>query len=670
MNHQQTNTARDTPGAKRSQRPHSTVSVNSGRHECCEQHPTKKRRTPAPNEPTDRIACQPNEPLVAWHRVFFQSEPNTMSARYPIFVKRDLDGFFGLAIDNLVQLLLILTLCKSFCGMTGQDGRFITEHILPGVAVSLLIGNLFYALQAHWVARREGRSDVTALPYGINTPSLLVYVFFVMMPTYQRTGSAQLAWQMGLIACLGSGVIEFFGAFVAEKLRRNTPRAALLSTLAGIAIAFISMTFALQIWQRPIIAMAPMAVVLLVYFAGSRFPLGLPGGFVAVALGVALAWLLPDAWTDVSLSAAAVTNAWSQQGHFLPKWAGGHIWLLLTKHPGEILTLTSVIIPMGLFNVIGSLQNIESAEAGGDVFATGPSLAVNGIGTIAAALFGSCFPTTIYIGHPGWKDMGARAGYSTLNGLFMTVICLTGTVGVIAAVIPLEAGIAIVLWIGIVITAQAFQTTPVRHAPAVAIGLFPAVAAFGATIMAGAFMEANRNPTGATELRLVAVADFPTSNETTTQPATQSAMRLAATTMQDLLESKEANLGENAMVSGFLIHGMNILERGYIFTCMIMAAISAFLIDRRFFHAAGWSIAAAILTALGLMHAYQLQGNIVDYLPIFTWHVDESIFTYRAFPVAIGYLMMAIIFYIAGHWTRHHTPPTDDPIEDARMSNT
>ena len=120
---------------------------------------------------------------------------------------------------------------------------------------------------------------------------------------------------------------------------------------------------------------------------------------------------------------------------------------------------------MGIINVVGSLQNIESAEAAGDRFPTMPSLAVNGIGTIVASLFGSCFPTTIYIGHPGWKALGARSGYSILNAFFISFICLSGLVNLIFNVIPIEAGAAIVLWIGIIMTAQAFQTTPLRHAP-------------------------------------------------------------------------------------------------------------------------------------------------------------------------------------------------------------
>ena len=617
-------------------------------------------------------------------------------ARYPIFVKRDLDGFFGLAIDNLVQMLMIISLCGVFCGMSGANAYLVTGCIMPGVAVSLLIGNIFYALQAHWVARREGRSDVTALPYGINTPSVLVYVFFVMMPTYQRTGNAQLAWQMGLIACFGSGLIEFSGAFIAERIRRNTPRAALLSTLAGIAITFISMMFALQIWQRPLVAMAPLAIVLLIFFARSRFPLGLPGGLVALAVGTGLAWLLPmiGITTDVPMDAQAVREAWAGKDRYLPQWAGGAIWAALTQDPKQILVLLSVIIPMGLFNVIGSLQNIESAEAGGDVFATGPSLAVNGLGSLAAALFGSCFPTTIYIGHPGWKALGARAGYSTLNGLFMTAICLTGTVTLISKAVPLEAGIAIVLWIGVVITAQAFQTSPVRHAPAAAIGLFPAIAAWGATLVTGAFVEANRNPINYS-LRSVPVAGWPASADlgslpseppglapaTTsrpvvakTQPATTQPrlspdtepQRPVAATMQDLLESSHSLLGRGASVNGFLIHGLHILERGYIFTCMIIAAVSAFLIDRRFFAAAGWSLAAAVFTFLGLMHAYQLSGNVVDYWLIGTETMPGA-YTYNAYPLVVGYLLMAGVFIAMGYLDRDKQIPPEDTVEAGRL---
>jgi AGZA family xanthine/uracil permease-like MFS transporter len=530
------------------------------------------------------------------------------------FVRRDLDGFFGLFIDNLVQLLLIISLCGALCGMTGTDARFITHVILPGAAVSILVGNVFYASQALRIARRENRDDVTALPYGINTPSLLVYVFFVMAPVYSQTGSARAAWQMGLLACFGSGLIEFLGSFVAEYVRKSTPRAALLSTLAGIAIGFISMTFALQIWTRPLVAMVPMGIVLITYFSGVRFPLGLPGGLIAVVVGTILAWALPADWTRLAISVEGIGTAWEQRGLCLPHWSGGTLWEVITRDPREWLPFLSVIIPMGLFNVAGSLQNIESAEAGGDRFDTRSSLAVNGMGTILASLFGSCFPTTIYIGHPGWKGLGARAGYSTLNGVVITVICLTGTVTLINSVVPMEAGIAIVLWIGIVITAQAYQATPQAHAPAVALGLFPAIAAWGATVAFGAFMTARGDPVNPNN----------------------------AWTMQMLLQGEPA-----ADLNGFLLHGLIVLERGYIFTCMILAALSACLIDRKFFTAALWSAIGAVVTFLGICHAYQLSVNTVDSLLIAVRPAQGAI-AYRAHEVAIGYLLMALLFLVLG----------------------
>lgn len=550
-----------------------------------------------------------------------------MSARYPLFVRRDLDGFFGLFIDNLVQLLLIVFLCSTQCGMTGDSAYLLTQHILPGAAVSILLGNVFYAWQAHRLAKREGRSDVTALPYGINTPSLLVYVFFVMAPTYRKAveegvaDPARLAWQVGLLACVGSGLIEFLGSFVAESIRRRTPRAALLSTLAGIAIGFIAMSFALQIYQKPLIAMVPLAVILITYFSRAPFPLQLPGGMIAVALGTLAAWLLtglstvwpsaPEWVTSSAMSHDALRESVHVLGWVPPQFVGGRLWHLIMD--GELwLAHLSVIVPMGLFNVIGSLQNIESAEAAGDRYHTCASLAANGLGTLSAALFGSCFPTTIYIGHPGWKGLGARAGYSTLNGGVITALCLTGAVGLVNRLIPVEAGVAIVLWIGIVITAQAFSATKTEHAPAVAVGLFPAIAAWGMTVVQGAFFVAGGN------------------------------------TMQQVLSASPA-----AQLSGFLMHGMISIERGFIFTCMMLAAISAFLIDRKFFTAGMWTLVAAACALIGITHAYQLTGNDVQFLFVHAEPISGAL-AYRAGPIALGYALMAAVFFAFGVYQRSH----------------
>ena len=214
--------------------------------------------------------------------------------RYPIWVRGDLDGFFGLMVDNLVQVLTIVTFGTYICGFPPE---LIFTRILPGVAVSLIIGNVFYGLQAQYIARKYRRPETTALPYGINTPSVFAYVFFIMGPVYSFNvkplgpeAAADLAWKAGLLACLVSGVIEFFGAFMAERLRRVTPRAALLGVLAAVGITFIASDFAFRIYTRPLVGLLPLGILLLAYFGHFRFPCRLPGGLLVILFGAALAW--------------------------------------------------------------------------------------------------------------------------------------------------------------------------------------------------------------------------------------------------------------------------------------------------------------------------------------------------------------------------------------------
>ena len=480
-------------------------------------------------------------------------------------VRGDIDGFFGLFIDNLLQLLLIVVLCRTVCGL---PDNLIWQRILPGAAISILLGNLFYAWQARRLMKATGRDDVTALPYGINTPSLFAFIYLIMAPVYRQTQDATLAWQAGLFACFASGVIETAGALVADWLRRYTPRAALLSALAGIAITFIAMLFVFQLFASPAIAVIPMLLILFTYAGRLKLPLGLPGGLLAVLIGVGIAWVMRamdyGEWQPAGESASLAFS--------MPRPAVTDLLTVLGS--GVRWDFFAVIVPMGLFNIVGSLQNLESAEAAGDRYETRPSLLANGVGTLAASLLGSAFPTTIYIGHAGWKAMGARAAYSVLNGIVITAICLSGAVSLVLQFVPLEATLGILLWIGIIITAQAFSQVPSRHAVAVAFGLVPALAAWSYHLIR----------------TTQSVAYFSAGG-----PKGQVASRLA---FPSLVEPLAGEL--------IYLHGICALNQGYLFTCMIFAATLVYVIDRRFLAAAGWMAAAAVLSCIGLIHAYEL----------------------------------------------------------------
>jgi len=466
------------------------------------------------------------------------------------FVRGDLDGFIGLFVDNLLQLLLIITLCPLVCGIPAV---IVTVHILPAAALSILLGNFFYAWQGWRLARRTGREDVTALPYGINTVSLIAFIFLIMGPIWRETGDPVKVWQAGVFACLLSGLMELAGAFIADPLRRWAPRAALLSALAGVAITFISMGFAFQIFASPAIALAPMILIVVAYAAKVRLPIGIPAGLSAILLGVASAWVLRAIGLPSFEPAGDIVP-----GVYLPvPDARGLTAFFAADGFWEFLP---VIFPMALFNVLGSLQSLESAEAAGDRYATRSSLAMNGVGSLVAGLFGSAFPTTIYIGHPGWKAMGARVGYSALNGVVVALLCFTGAAAITLRVVPLEATLGILIWIGVVMTAQAFQETPKRHALAVAVGLIPALAGWALVLV-------------------------------------ETALRAAGTNIVDTMPK----FGGDLSVAGLIA-----LSQGFLLTSMGLAAIVAFAIDHRFLASGTAAFACAACSSVGLIHTYRI----------------------------------------------------------------
>ncbi|NNJ84732.1 MAG: hypothetical protein HKP13_07360, partial [Gammaproteobacteria bacterium] len=354
-----------------------------------------------------------------------------------LFVRKDIDGFLGLFIDNLVNLLII---DATLTGLFKMDPSVVHGRILPAAVISILIGNIYYTLMARRIAAAEGRTDVTALPYGISTPIMFVYLFLIIGPVYWATNDADLAWKVGMASALLGGIVEFLGSFLGGYLRRITPRAAMLGTLAGIAITFIAMKPTLGIWENPLIGFVPMTIILIGFVARVAMPFNIPVGLLAVAIGTAIAWI--TGFMDGSSLDQSVQNV----GIRIPLPAISEIIGGLAA----IAPFLAVIIPMGIYNLLETMQNVESASAAGDNYDTKKVMMADGTGTIIGALLGSCFPTTVYIGHPGWKAVGARQGYTLINGFVLFVIGSLGLVSIAGAIIPKEVAFCILLYIGLV----------------------------------------------------------------------------------------------------------------------------------------------------------------------------------------------------------------------------
>ncbi len=409
----------------------------------------RARCDPAPSGIVLTRPCRPAIPFAVRH----EGTPR-------LFSTGDLSAFWALFADNLANLILIMVVCRSVFGMPAE---IVYGRILPGLGVALVVGLSIYAALAFRLARREGRSDVTALPYGISTPIMFVYLFGVIGPVHSATGDGLLAWRVGLAAACFGGLIEVAGSLAGPWLKRHLPRAGMLGTLAGIALVFIAAVPLAEIFEHPAIGLPAMAVVLVGLVALVRLPGGVPAGLAAILLGVIIGLLTGE--TRPSLENVAL---------YLPTPVLGDLLLgfrALLENPW----IVAIVVPAEVYNFIETMNNVESAEAAGDRYPVGSCQVVDGLGTIAGALFGSAFPTTVYIGHPGYKRMGGRAGYALGVGVVLFLAAIFGGLAFLHTLVPMAAVAPILVFVGLVITAQAFQASPARHGMAVALAMLPHV---------------------------------------------------------------------------------------------------------------------------------------------------------------------------------------------------
>lgn len=385
-----------------------------------------------------------------------------MKQVYPVFKREDFDGFFALFQNNLANFVLI---ALSMISM-GFPNSIVFGRVIPGAAVAVFVGNLYYAHMAKKLAIKEGRTDVTALSYGISTPVMFIYLFGVLSPALKLTGDPDLAWKIGMAACFLGGVVEVLGSVIGRWVRKHVPRAAMLGALAGVAFAFIGGELLFKTYEMPIIGMVVLGIILIGLVAKKPMPFKIPASLFAIIIGTVLAYLFGDA------QVSQIKEGLDTVSFYAPVPTLGFIQgigMLFT----EMLSLLAILLPISIYNFVETMNNVEAMAAAGDDYDVQESQIADGVGTIIGTLFGGVFPTTVYIASIGSKWMNAGRGYSVLNGI---VFLLASTFGVIAAmsqIIPVPVIAPILVFVGISMVSQAFSSVQNNHYPAVVLAMFP-----------------------------------------------------------------------------------------------------------------------------------------------------------------------------------------------------
>jgi len=500
----------------------------------------------------------------------------SMTFKPRIWVPGDWNAFFGFGTNILVNLLTLTGLLLFVLKMPAD---IVFGRILPATGLMLCLSTMYYAWLAYQLAQKTGRSDVCTLPSGISVPHMFIVTFVVMLPITMATGDPIKGWEAGLTWVFVQSFILMIGGFAGPWIRRVTPRAALLGTLAGVSITFIAMRPALQTFMTPVIGIVCMAIILAGWFGGVRYFKGMPAGLVAIAVGMLIAWgSTAFGFSIGGMSVKGLTDSLANFGFSIPLPAFGHVFSGF-EYIGIILVTA---IPFGIYDLVEALDNVESAAAAGDSFPTTRVLTADGVISLIGCLMGNPFINAVYIGHPGWKAMGGRIGYSAATGVMVIVLAWFGILSVMMALVPVVAIVPILLYIGMLIGSQAFQETPRSHAPAIMLALMPNLAAWTVNQIDNSLGAAGLN---------------------------------AATVGIDKLAN-----------NGVLYEGLHVLGGGATLSGLVLGAIAVFIIERQFAKAAGFATAGAVLTFFGLMHG-------------------EAVGIGQSPMVAIAYLLIAGFFY-------------------------
>src|SRR5215510_14977507 len=313
--------------------------------------------------------------------------------RPAIWTSGDWNAFFGFGTNILVNMLVLTGLLRFVLKMPDS---LVFGRILPALGLMMCLSTMYYAWLAYRLAEKTGRRDVCALPSGVSVPHMFIVTFVIMMPITLKTGDPVKGWSAGLVWVFFQSFILMIGGFIAPYIRRITPRAALLGTLAGVSITFISMRPALEMFMTPVIGLTCFAIILVSWFGGVKYPKGIPAGLVAIAAGMLLAWgsnLFGPGIGGMSIS--KVSTAASNFGFSVPIPAIGHVFSGF-EFLGIILVTA---IPFGIYDLVEAMDNVESAEAAGDHYPTTRVLTADGVVSLIGCLMGNPFINAVYIGH-------------------------------------------------------------------------------------------------------------------------------------------------------------------------------------------------------------------------------------------------------------------------------
>src|SRR6202521_2342881 len=453
----------------------------------------------------------------------------------------DIDATVAQVGFNVAQMIIPAFLLVP----VGIAMGFSVAHLLPGFALGFFVGSMGLTALAVGLAKREGRTNVTAHVYINNVPGIIAYTLSIMLPVYLKTRDQERPWGVAAAAGVVTGLIKLIAAPLAGTIRQFIPKPAMMTVFGAAMYSYLALVLLQRIFDQPLVGIIALAIVAAAVLANVpitkwRIPPFLVAWLIPLAVGLAVGYVHP-AWQGISLTLPFVKT---------PR---------MFEALGVALPYLSVIAPMAIYQILQDIAAVEGANAAGDNYDARKVVACDGLGTLVCGLAGSVITPVVYALHPPYRAMGARIGFAFWTAIIFIGIVVSGLSSFIAQIFPWAILAAMIAYVAIGVGRATLHRVDQKYYNAVLLGLVL--------------------PTGAVVTSAVGSA-LPALKLSAASPEVQAALA------RSIYWSSLQGLGN-----------------GFLFLVLVVTALITEMIDRNFGRAAIWCLIAAVFSWFGLMHS-------------------------------------------------------------------
>ncbi len=504
----------------------------------------------------------------------------------------DINAGFAFFLDCVVNLFVLSGL---LIGAFQFPSEVVFGKIIPGSIVGIVVGNGLFIWHAKKVAKETGNAAITSIPLGIDLPTVLGMVFFIVGPVYAvnvgdlgELAAAEKAWHLGVASAFWMAIVKFVFSFFGSRMQKELPQMALIGAMAGISLVWLGAEAIFGIFSLPEVGIISLIIMAFSLISGHKLPFALPGAILAIVAGTVLYYIL--AFSGFSDAGYILKDAPELRTAFPMLTLIGPMGMF-----GDVTGYLGIIIPFAILIAASSVNVVAGARIIGDTYDPGKVVRIDSLTTAVSALFGGMVQTTPYFGHTTYKRMGARTGYAIGVSVFVAVGGFLGIIAFASQMTPEAVLKPILVVVACDILRLAFSGGSVAHAPALLFAAVPGILNYAYTKVSDLYGRVGE-----------AVTSLPA----------------------------------DWMYNYTLLGAMS---RGYILTSLIWGTMIVWIIDRKLIRAACAAFVAAALVEFGIIHSVLPSSGM--YTP---WNIPDlggaEILPHR---LAIGYLiagMMLVLF--------------------------